>query len=100
MSDSRESTATKERDEVKEPDQYRVLLHNDDYTTMEFVVEVLVIVFQKEFDVALQLMLAVHQKGRADVGVYTFDIANTKVETVHRMAEEREFPLRCTMERA
>ena len=87
-------------DEVREPDQYRVVLHNDDYTTMEFVVEVLVVVFHKDIIAATRIMLDVHRKGRGLVGTYTYDIAATKAGQVHRMAREREFPLKCSVERA
>jgi len=86
--------------EVKEPDMYNVVLHNDDYTTREFVVEVLQIVFNKPAIEATKIMLDVHRKGRGVVGVYTWDIAQTKVAAVHRMAKEREYPLKCTIEAA
>jgi len=87
-------------EDVREPELYRVVLHNDDYTTMEFVVEVLVSIFQKDIDSAFQIMMDVHQKGRGLVGTYTYDIATTKSHHVHRLAREREFPLKCTVERA
>ncbi len=87
-------------EEVREPDQFRVVLHNDNYTTMDFVVEVLIRVFHKDIIAAKKIMLDVHRKGRGVVGSYTFDIASTKAQHVHRMAREREFPLRCTVERA
>ena len=90
----------REEVEVKEPDMFLVVLHNDDYTTMDFVVEVLVKVFQKDLITAMKIMFDVHRKGRGEVGRYTHDIAKTKVDTVHRMAQEREFPLKCTMEPA
>ena len=86
--------------ELKEPDMYRVVLHNDDYTTKEFVVEVLQIVFRKPAIEATKIMMDVHKKGRGVVGVYTWDIAQTKVSQVHQMAREREFPLKCTIEGA
>jgi ATP-dependent Clp protease adaptor protein ClpS len=86
--------------ELKEPDMYKVVLHNDDYTTKEFVVEVLQIVFQKPAIEATKIMMDVHKKGRGVVGVYTWDIAQTKVTQVHRLAKEQEFPLRCTIEAA
>jgi ATP-dependent Clp protease adaptor protein ClpS len=85
-------------EEVREPDLYRVVLHNDDYTTMEFVVEVLVTVFRKDILSATRIMLDVHRKGRGLVGTYTYDIATTKADQVHRLARDREFPLRCTVE--
>jgi len=87
-------------EEVREPELYRVVLHNDDYTTMEFVVEVIVTVFRKDIITATRIMLDVHRKGRGLVGTYTYDIATTKAEQVHRLAREREFPLKCTVEPA
>jgi ATP-dependent Clp protease adaptor protein ClpS len=95
-------TDVQEREETKvqEPELYRVILHNDDYTTMDFVIEILVVVFQKNMITAARLMLNVHQKGRAEVGTYTYDIARTKVDKVRQMAETRQFPLLCTMEKA
>ncbi|HUX49706.1 MAG TPA: ATP-dependent Clp protease adapter ClpS [Spirochaetia bacterium] len=90
----------KPREDVKEPDMFRVVLHNDDYTTMEFVVEVLMTVFRKNLVESTRIMLDVHRKGTGQVGVYTYDVAATKVSQVHALAREREFPLRCTMEKA
>ena len=90
----------KPREEVREPDMFRVLLHNDDYTTMEFVVEVLMKIFRKTVVDATKIMLDVHRKGVGQVGVYTYDVAATKISQVHQLAKEREFPLRCTMETA
>lgn len=98
--DYREDVKEKSREQVKEPEMYRVVLHNDDYTTMEFVVEVLVRVFRKTVMDATKIMLAVHKHGRGHVGVYTYDIAATKVQQVRRMAREREYPLKCTVEKA
>jgi ATP-dependent Clp protease adaptor protein ClpS len=86
--------------ELKEPDMYKVVLHNDDYTTKEFVVEVLQAVFQKPAIEATKIMMDVHKKGRGVVGVYTWDIAQTKVAQVHLLAKEQEFPLKCTIEAA
>ena len=85
---------------VRRPRRYKVLLLNDDYTTMEFVVEVIVTVFRKDIITATRIMLDVHRKGRGLVGTYTYDIAKTKAEQVHRLAREREFPLKCTVEPA
>jgi len=79
---------------------YQVILHNDDYTTMDFVVEVLMHVFHRTVIDATKIMLDVHQKGRGVVGTYTYDIATTKVNAVREMARRREFPLRCTIEPA
>ena len=85
--------------DIVEPDMYRVLLHNDHYTTMEFVVEVLQTVFHKHLLEATKIMLDVHRKGIGIVGMYTLDIARTKTRQVERMAQAREFPLRCTFEK-
>lgn len=90
----------KQKHQVKKPGMYRVLLHNDDYTTMEFVVKIIKSVFHKPLIDATKIMLDVHQKGRGIVGVYTYDIAMTKITLVRQMAEKEEFPLRCTMEKA
>jgi ATP-dependent Clp protease adaptor protein ClpS len=92
--------ATREKDELKEPEEFRVILLNDDYTTMEFVVTVLVTVFHKSLLDAQSIMLDVHRKGRGDVGVYTYDIAVTKINQVHELARQNGFPLRCIMEKA
>jgi ATP-dependent Clp protease adaptor protein ClpS len=81
------------------PPQYKVILHNDDYTTMEFVVEILIIVFGKPLEKATQTMLNIHHKGNAVCGIYTREIAETKVETVHHLASSRGFPLKSTMEK-
>jgi len=89
-----------ERQKLKEPEMYRVILHNDHYTTMDFVVEVLVTVFHMPSAKATQVMLDVHRKGIGVCGVYTYDIAVTKVEQVHQMAKDREYPLRCSFEKA
>ncbi len=86
-------------EEVKEPPMYRVLLLNDDYTSMEFVVQVLVHVFQKTVQDATRIMLNVHEKGVGVCGVYPYEIAETKTETVHALARENGFPLKCTMEK-
>lgn len=89
---------TQSSEEVREPKMYRVLLHNDDYTTMDFVVEVLVCVFHKPAAEATKIMLDVHKKGKGLCGVYTYDIAATKVSLVHRLARKREFPLKCSLD--
>ena len=79
---------------------FKVLLHNDDYTTMEFVVHVLQSVFNHEEALATQIMLHVHSKGIGVAGVYPHEVAETKIEQVHALAREYEFPLRCSMEEA
>ena len=89
---------TETEEEVREPSMYRVLLHNDDYTTMEFVVEVLMFVFSKSPEEATRIMLNVHRKGVGVCGVFTYEVAETKVDTVERLARENGFPLKCTME--
>jgi ATP-dependent Clp protease adaptor protein ClpS len=81
------------------PPQYKVILHNDDYTTMEFVVEILMTVFGKPLEKATQTMLNIHNKGKAVCGIYSREIAETKVETVHHLAAGRGFPLKSTMEK-
>jgi ATP-dependent Clp protease adaptor protein ClpS len=97
FSETKPVVEKQDRDEVKEPPMFKVLLHNDDYTTMEFVVEILMYVFHKTVDDATRIMLNVHQKGIGVCGVYTHDVAETKVETVHRLARENGHPLKCTM---
>lgn len=91
--------ARTERD-IKEPPMYKVLLHNDDYTTMEFVVSVLVSVFHKSIEQATHIMMRVHRHGIGLCGVFTHEVAETKVETVTRLARENGHPLKCTMEKA
>ncbi len=86
-------------DKVKEPEMYRVLLHNDDYTTMNFVVEILIKVFHRSLIDSTRIMINVHRSGRCEAGIYTYDIASTKVDEVHRRAKTRQFPLKCTMEK-
>jgi ATP-dependent Clp protease adaptor protein ClpS len=85
---------------AREPKMYRVVLHNDHYTTMEFVVEVLVNVFAKSSPEATQIMLDVHRRGSGECGVFSRDIARTKVAQVHALARQHEFPLRCSYEEA
>lgn len=86
------------RPEVKEPPLYRVVLINDDYTPMEFVVDILESVFGMERTRATQVMLEVHTKGKGICGVYNFDIAETKVAQVMSIAQQHQHPLLCTME--
>ncbi len=93
-----EEVVTEVEEDLDEPSMYKVLLHNDDYTTMEFVVEVLMLVFNKSPEDAMRIMLNVHKQGIGICGVYTFDVAETKVETVKTLAREKGFPLKCTME--
>jgi len=93
-----EEVISETRDEIDEPPMYKVLLHNDDYTTMEFVVEILMLVFNKSPEEAVKIMLNVHQKGIGICGVYTYEVSETKVNTVNDLARENGFPLKCTME--
>jgi ATP-dependent Clp protease adaptor protein ClpS len=88
------------RDDVTEPPMYKVLLHNDDYTTMEFVVEVLIHIFHKSFEDATRIMLNVHKHGIGVCGIYTYEVAETKVETIHELAQQRGFPLKSSIEKA
>jgi ATP-dependent Clp protease adaptor protein ClpS len=84
---------------LEEPPMYRVLLLNDDYTTMDFVVEVLRHVFRKSEEEATRIMLNVHNQGVGVCGYFPMEIAETKVDQVDSLARERGFPLKCTMER-
>jgi len=84
--------------ELKEPPLYRVILHNDDYTTMDFVVEILETIFLKTKEEAIGLMLKIHNEGKAVCGVYTFEIAETKAQQVKQLARENSFPLLATIE--
>jgi len=94
----KDKEALRTKDKTKEPEEFKVILLNDDYTTMEFVVEILVDIFRKSTDDAFRIMLDVHHKGKGIVGVYTWDIAVTKVEQVHAQARANEFPLLCAIE--
>jgi ATP-dependent Clp protease adaptor protein ClpS len=90
--------ATESEQEVKRPRLYKVLLHNDDYTTMEFVVLVLTSIFHHPEPEAVRIMLQVHQKGIGVAGVYSYEVAEARIAKVARLAREHEFPLRCSME--
>jgi len=96
----RESILTESRNEEKleRPRLWRVLLHNDDYTTQEFVVWVLETVFRKARAEAFTIMMSVHRSGLGVAGVYTHDVAETKLKATQQMAEAEEFPLLVTME--
>jgi len=89
---------TAEKIEVKKPSMYRVILINDDYTPQEFVVWVLENIFLKTKQVATTIMLEAHTTGKAIIGIYTYDIARTKVLNVIELAQENEHPLECSIE--
>lgn len=94
-----EKTQSRDQDALQEPPLYRVLLHNDDYTTMDFVVMILQTVFHKNTEEATRIMLNVHHQGIGIAGIYTREIAETKVAIVHQMAKQHQFPLRCSLEK-
>lgn len=89
---------TLDRAELKEPPMYKVILNNDDYTPQDFVVMVLMNIFRKDQDTAYHIMMNVHKKGKGICGVYTFEVAETKVKQVEALAEKHKYPLLCTME--
>ena len=97
---SKDSTITESREDQKlqRPRLWRVLLHNDDYTTQDFVVWVLETIFHKARGDAFSIMMSVHQSGMGLAGIYTHDVAETKVKATKQLAEEHEFPLLVTME--
>ena len=93
-----EAAVAESREKVQEPPLFKVLLHNDDFTTMEFVVWILESVFNMTEEQAIQVMLNVHLRGLGVAGIYTYEIAETKVEKTTALAREHEFPLLVTME--
>ena len=93
------SAATKERQKIHEPSLYKALLHNDDYTSMDFVVLILENIFGKTAVAATRIMLDVHQLGVGVAGIYTLEICETKIELVHHLARKNRFPLRCSLEK-
>ncbi|MGA7280056.1 MAG: ATP-dependent Clp protease adapter ClpS [Desulfocapsaceae bacterium] len=93
------SVLTEDIVETKEPPRYKVLLHNDDYTTMEFVISILENIFQKSRQDATRIMLNVHNDGVGIAGVYTREICETKIAIVHQLAKKNQYPLRCSMEK-
>ena len=97
--DSDQGVAVKSRSKTKKPSMYRVLMLNDDYTPMEFVIHVLESFFNKSHDEATQVMLHVHQKGVGVCGVYTYEIAETKVNQTMDLAQQNQHPLQCTIEK-
>jgi ATP-dependent Clp protease adaptor protein ClpS len=93
-------TAEKIADKLKEPEDYHVILLNDDFTSMDFVVEILMDVFHKSVEDAASIMLYIHEKGKGIAGIYPWDIAVTKAEQVHSLANQNEFPLKCVVEKS
>ncbi len=91
-------TKTKTKRRLKKPPRYKVLLHNDDYTTREFVVDVLRTVFHRPEPDAVRIMLHVHNNGVGVAGVYTYEVAEMKVRTVEALAQQREYPLMLSIE--
>ena len=88
------------RQETKKPELFKILLLNDDYTTMEFVIEILENVFNKAPAEAYRIMMHVHRNGRGLAGVYTYEVAETKADQVASLARDAGFPLRATLEEA
>lgn len=96
----REEILTKDKKDIQEPPLYKVLLHNDDYTTMEFVVMVLETIFGKDTSEATTIMLNVHHQGMGVAGIFPREIGETKVSEVHQTARKNQFPLKCSLEKA
>jgi ATP-dependent Clp protease adaptor protein ClpS len=90
----------KTRPKTRKPELFKVVLHNDDYTTMQFVIEVLEGIFHKSPAEAFRIMMHVHTRGQGMCGAYPYEVAETKVGMVHDTARERGFPLRASMEEA
>ncbi|MDJ0979233.1 MAG: ATP-dependent Clp protease adapter ClpS [Erythrobacter sp.] len=99
-SDSEVGIATKTRAKPKKPSQYKVLMLNDDYTPMEFVVMVLKRFFSMDLEQATRVMLHVHQKGVGVCGIFPYEVAETKVNQVMDFARQNQHPLQCTLEKA
>lgn len=97
--EGRTAVVTRKKRKTKRPDLYRVLLLNDDYTPMEFVVHVLMRFFQQSQENAMQIMMHVHNHGVGECGVYTYEVAETKVTQVMDFSRKNEHPLQCVMEK-
>ena len=96
---TKENVAVKPRQKLEKPPMYKIFLLNDNYTTMEFVVEILETIFMMNRTQSVNVMLHVHRNGKGLAGVFTFEIAETKVAKVHSLAKENGFPLKCEMEK-
>jgi len=94
------STISEQQNEIREPSMFHVILMNDDFTTMEFVLTAVQKVFQKSPETAASIMMEVHNKGRGIAGTYVHDIARTKAERVMHLAFKENFPLKCILEEA
>ena len=94
------ATINKERVKVKKARDYKVVMHNDDFTTMEFVVNILMTIFKKDINTSNKIMMDVHKLGKGIVGIYPYDIATTKVAMALEMAKEEGFPFNITIEEA
>jgi ATP-dependent Clp protease adaptor protein ClpS len=99
-SEHEEAVLVESEEKLDRPPLYKVILHNDDYTTMDFVVFILQVVFHRSFGDAFRLMMDVHQRGRGIAGVFTYEIAEMKVTETLELARANEFPLLCTLEEA
>jgi ATP-dependent Clp protease adaptor protein ClpS len=99
-SELKEKAGSHTEEALSEPIQYKILMHNDNYTPMDFVVQLLKNVFNKQSSDAFQIMLNIHQQGVGLCGIYTEEIAETKVDIVHFLATQQGFPLKCSMEEA
>ena len=93
-------TREKTRINIREPKHYKVIMHNDDFTTMEFVVNILMTIFKKDINTSNKIMMDVHKLGKGIVGIYPYDIATTKVAMALEMAKEEGFPFNITIEEA
>jgi len=100
LGDSGTELITRNEEKIEEPKEYAVIILNDNFTTRDFVVDILMIVFHKNPVEAKAIMLKVHHQGRGVVGHYTWDIAQTKVNQVHCIAKQYDFPLKCVVEEA
>jgi ATP-dependent Clp protease adaptor protein ClpS len=96
--ETKSTTIEKSKIKIQKPKHYKVVMHNDDFTTMEFVVSVLIDIFNKKIEEANKIMLDVHKRGKGIAGVYPYDIAVTKVSTAMAIAEEEGFPFKLTIE--
>lgn len=98
LMEPRQIVSQKNRVKVKKPKQYKVIMYNDDYTTMEFVIEVLVRIFNKKLEEAEKIMLDVHKAGKGIAGIYSYDLAMTKANLAMGWAKEEGFPFKLSVE--